>query len=131
MTNPLCIALSLSILSVLFELVCENVSPGAWKACRVWSGRATVFGFARLTCAGRFVLILYDLVERVPEVCNGFVFRGHSKDLLDLAVENVRQGEEFFETLGFPKRQQNELADAANPRTKANDISDWTYRRYF
>lgn len=87
----------------------------------MWSGPA-IFSFSRLTRAGRFVLILYDLVERVPEVCDGFVFRRHRKDLLDLAIENVCQGEEFFETLVFSEWQQNELADATNPRTRRKTI---------
>jgi hypothetical protein len=68
---------SISILSVFFDLICEGVGAGTRKTGRrKWSG-ATVFGFGGLTGAGRFVLILDDLVEGVPEVCDGFVFCGH------------------------------------------------------
>lgn len=84
--EPLYSALSdLSILSVFFDLVCDDVSPGPRKTCGKWSG-VTVFRFAGLTYAGCFVLILDDLMEGVPKVRYGFVFCGHGEDLFDLAV---------------------------------------------
>jgi len=74
--GPSVFRLVLSILSVFFDLVCEDVGPGTWKTCWEGSG-AIVFGFTGLTWAGRFILILDDLVKRVPEVCDSFVFRRH------------------------------------------------------
>jgi len=66
-------------------MVCDDMSPGpretGWNRCG-----ATVFGFTGLTCAGCFVLILDDLVERVPEVRDRFIFCGHREDFFDLAV---------------------------------------------
>jgi len=66
----------LSILSIFSDLVCDDVSAGPRETCWKW-GRAAVFGFGGLTCGGSFVLILDDLVKRVPEICHGFVFCGH------------------------------------------------------
>lgn len=86
MKNPLYPALFLLyILSVFFDSVCEYMGPGAWKSCWKWSG-GTVFGLAGLTSAGGFILILNDLMEGVPEVCDGFVFGGHGENLFDLAI---------------------------------------------
>ena len=59
-----------------FDLVGDDVSSGPGETCRNWCG-ATVFGFAWLTCADRFVLILDDLMEGIPEVRDGFVLCGH------------------------------------------------------
>ena len=80
--------LSLSLLFILsgfFDLVCEDVGAGTWKTGREGSG-AIVFGFSWLTWGGRFVLILHDLVKRVPEVCDCFVFGGHGEYFFDLTV---------------------------------------------
>lgn len=77
MTTPCIPFRFLSLFQLFFfDLVRDNVSPGPRETYWNWCG-ATVFGFAGLTCAGRFVLILDDLVEGVPEVRDGFVFRGH------------------------------------------------------
>jgi len=75
----------LSILSVFFGLVCDDVSAGPRKTCGKWSG-AIVFCFARLACAGCIVLILDDLMKGIPEVRYGIVFCGHGEDLFDLTV---------------------------------------------
>ena len=64
-------------------MMCEYVSASAWKACGKWSG-ATVLGLDEW--AGDFILILDDLMEGVPEVCDGFVFGGHGENLFELAI---------------------------------------------
>lgn len=89
------------------------MSPGTRKARGKWSG-ATIFGLARLTCAGDFILILDDLVEGIPEVRDCFVFSGHGENLFDLAIQDVCQGEEFFETL-FVWYERNEWLGAPAP----------------
>ena len=60
-----------------FDLVREDVSAGPGETCGKWSDGRAIFGFGGLTCAGRFVLVLDDLVKGVPKVCDGFVFCGH------------------------------------------------------
>ena len=75
----------LSILSIFFDLVCDDVGAGPRKTCGKWSG-AIVFCFAGLTCAGCIILILDDLVKGIPKVRYGFVFCGHGEDLFDLAI---------------------------------------------
>jgi len=75
----------LSILSVVLDLVCEYVSAGAGKACGKWSGES-VFGLWWLSWAGGLVLILEDLMEGIPEVCDCFVFGGDGENLFELAI---------------------------------------------
>lgn len=75
----------LSILSIFFDLVCEYVGAGTGKACGKWSG-GSVLGGRGLSWAVELILILDDLVEGVPEVCDGFVFSGHGENLFELAI---------------------------------------------
>lgn len=82
----------LSILSVFFDLICNNVSSGPRKSCGGWIGGAIIC-FGGLANARRFFLILDNPVKRVPKVRHGFVFGRHREDLFDLAVQNVSQGE--------------------------------------
>lgn len=74
-----------SILSVFFDLICNNVSSGARKTCGEWIGGAIICFWKVASIRGLF-LILEDLVKRVPEVRHGFVFGRHREDLFDLAV---------------------------------------------
>ena len=75
----------LSILSVFFDLVRKYMSTGAGEACWKWSG-GSVFGQWGLSWTGDFILILNDLMEGVPEVCDGFVFGRHGENLFELAI---------------------------------------------
>jgi len=108
----------LSILSIFFDLVRDDMGAGPRKTCGKWSG-VTVFCFPGLTCAGCFVWILDDLVKGVPKVRHGFVFCGHREDLFDLAVENVRQGEKFLKTLVLEYRREWVSAKIQKKKEKA------------
>ena len=73
------------VLRIILSVFFEYVSTGTREACGKWSG-TTILCVGGLSCACDLILILNDLMEGVPKVCDGFVFGGHGENLFDLAI---------------------------------------------